>query len=109
MSSDQTKQPELEVSERAFVIAQLRKVLKDLMELEVLHGVPMLLTREDLLRQGLTENAIDNIQRLLSYFTDPSVNARHVFNSIEKAEAAAVQQLADMVAEARIGQRNSTP
>jgi hypothetical protein len=98
MSLDRKEQPGLQLSEQARVLAQLRNVLKDLKELETLHGLPISLTREDLLRQGLTEAAIDKIGRLLSYFANPSGGARDVLYSIETAEAAAVQQLADIVA-----------
>lgn len=99
MSFGQEEQAGFQLSEQARVLAQLRNVLKDLKEIEALHGLPISLTREDLLRQGLTEAAIDKIERLLSYFANPSSGgARDVLYSIETAEAAAVQQLADIVA-----------
>jgi hypothetical protein len=104
MSLDPKVQAGLQISEQVRVLAQLRKVLKDLKELEVLHELPISLTREDLLRQGLTEAAIDKLGRLLSYFANPSSGgARDVLYSIETAEAAAVQQLADIVAEQKRG------
>ena len=99
MSLDPNVQAGLQISEQARVLAQLRKVLKDLKELEVLHELPISLTREDLLRQGLTEVAIDKIGRLLSYFSNSSSGGvRDILYSIETADAAAVQQFADIVA-----------
>jgi hypothetical protein len=50
------------------------------------------------LREGLTEAAIDRIEGLLSYFTNPSPgHGLEVFEGIEAAKAAAVQQFADIV------------
>ena len=93
----------IQISEQARVLAQLRKVLKT-SRAEALHGLPISLTREDLLRQGLTEAAIDKIGRLLSYFSNSSSGgARDVLYSIETAEAAAVQQFADIVAKQKHG------
>ena len=89
---------ELHAGERARVLGQLRRVLKDLQDLEAFHGRPMSLTRMYLLQEGLTEAAIDRIERLLSYFSNPSPgHGLEVLDSIEAAEAAAVQQLAELV------------
>jgi hypothetical protein len=107
MSFDSMKEePELQKGERIRVLAQLRNILKDLKDLEALHGEPVLLTRKDLLLQGLTEAAIDKIERLLSYFANPASAKRGaIIDSIENAEAAAVQQLADIVAKEKSGYR----
>src|SRR5689334_8927804 len=90
---------ELHANERARVLGQLRRILQDLHDLEqAFQAQPVSLSRTDLLREGLTEAAIDRIERLLSYFTNASPgHGLQILDNIKDAESAAVQQLADIV------------